>query len=314
VKITIQPGKDESVGGVQARKATGTSLSTSLGVSSESWLGQPFSSVKLGHARIAGSGSKANAYWVHDEESKQLIVVKHYKKSEAVSRKFDKESILNELLCLRAVPPHPNLCQFYGAKETRQSIYFYLEDCGRRKLDEYTKNSKMRMSETWARMISVQILQAMEALHKLNMYHNDLSNKNILISDSLKVKVIDFGNMASGNSVQVITTNVLSAFSSYERLLHLETTPEAEDVWSLGVNIFYLFFKKYPFGMAPKQFFEESRANLAENFIPDYPATSQSSPPPSPLLLDLFSKIFRRYQDRITMDELMKHKWFKLSV
>ena len=72
------------------------------------------------------------------------------------------------------------------------------------------------------------------------------------------------------------------------------------DIWALGVTLYFMAFKKYPFlGRNKEQLYESIKCSE-----PDYPTSA------SPSLIDLFKKMFIKDPfQRISLDAITIHEW-----
>ena len=67
-----------------------------------------------------------------------------------------------------------------------------MEFCGGLELFNYIV-SKKKLSEEEGASIYLQIISAIEYIHKLGIVHRDLKPENILLDDNKNIKIIDFG-------------------------------------------------------------------------------------------------------------------------
>lgn len=93
-----------------------------------------------------------------------------------------------------------------------------------------------------------QILDAIEISHSNGIIHRDLNPNNIMITEDMQVKIIDFGickinDMINSATVFTLGTN---AYSAPEVHQHSENATEKSDLYSIGAIIYYLFTGKQP--------------------------------------------------------------------
>ncbi|KAI8919917.1 kinase-like domain-containing protein [Powellomyces hirtus] len=106
------------------------------------------------------------------------------------------------------------------------------------------------MAESDIHHIFRQITSAVAYLHAHNIVHRDIKDENIVIDESLTVKLIDFGNAA------YIPRNDSDYFDRFYGTMHC-AAPEIlrgeryrgpeQDVWCLGVLLYTLAFNQTPF-------------------------------------------------------------------
>ncbi|KAJ3106166.1 hypothetical protein HDU97_006983 [Phlyctochytrium planicorne] len=107
-----------------------------------------------------------------------------------------------------------------------------------------------KMHEDAARVIFAQIADAIGYMHGRGFVHRDIKDENVIIDDSLRVKLIDFG------TARAIPTSEHDFFDDLCGTL-VYTAPEVlaggkyrgpeADVWSLGVLLFILVESTLPF-------------------------------------------------------------------
>lgn len=93
-----------------------------------------------------------------------------------------------------------------------------------------------------------QLLNAIEAAHSNGIIHRDINPNNVMVTDNIDVKVIDFGickieEMINSSTVYQLSTNL---YSAPEVHLHSENASEQSDLYSIGAVAYYLFTGKKP--------------------------------------------------------------------
>lgn len=125
-----------------------------------------------------------------------------------------------------------------------------------------------RLSEETIKKILVQVLDAVLYLFSLGIVHRDLKDENIVVDENYHIKLIDFGSASviprlrtetsDAPPTQPRTTTPLEegyferfngtlAFAGPEVIRSLRYRPSEAEVWSLGVLLYTMLFKKSPF-------------------------------------------------------------------
>jgi eukaryotic-like serine/threonine-protein kinase len=88
---------------------------------------------------------------------------------------------------------HPNVVRVFTYGEHDSSVYLVMELVEGRSLGEWLEQQGAPPSLEAVCAISTQILDALAAAHALGIVHRDLKPDNVLLTDALAVKVVDFG-------------------------------------------------------------------------------------------------------------------------
>lgn len=119
----------------------------------------------------------------------------------------------------------------------KNSLHHFLRTKTNKKLDEH---------ET--KKIFIQICKALNYCHGKNIVHRDIKLENILVDETLKVKVIDFGFSISITPDK--TLNIFCGTPSYmapEIVSKKNYKGHLTDCWSLGILLFTLLSGHFPF-------------------------------------------------------------------
>lgn len=169
------------------------------------------------------------------------------------------------------------------------------------------------LSEDVARTIFCQIVDGVDFLHKNNIAHLDLKIENIVMDEKFVLKIIDFEKSAKSDCGK--TTNLISKGTCDSRAPEVKNSVckhlYAADVYSLGIILFNLVCKTFPyrekhnirdydlFSVLGTSLFWELHHELNKNFIDSHS------------FKDLFDRMTQREpMNRITISDIKKHKWF----
>jgi len=192
------------------------------------------------------------------------------------------------------------------------------------KIDKQKFYSNKFTYERWnvINHIFIQIVLALKWLHEQNVAHLDISLENLMIAggsgNSPQVKVIDFGVAQEYSKVknpqynqwpgkpQYVAPEVAKA-SEPEKIYY---DPYLADVWTLGVCLWIMIFKQYPFTDASGTVLDRKILDtdhgdylykaMEENYL--LPMITEEA-------FDVFNKIFQPAAKRITMKGLAEHKF-----
>lgn len=145
---------------------------------------------------------------------------------------------------------HPNIISFIDAFQKDGKQFMFLEYVDGGDLEKEI-NKKARLNQCWNEestlFFFVQIVLAVEYLHRHNILHRDLKTANVLMSKNLFLKLSDFGTSESYNNMIMwdtseAVTKVGAGTPLYAapELFRSEPYSEKADMYSLGVILYCL--------------------------------------------------------------------------
>lgn len=139
--------------------------------------------------------------------------------------------------------------------EQTRHIHLIMELGGEKNLKDYLKARKNNWPNITGRSLSPEIkrlfkkiVEGVKYLHDQNIVHRDLKLMNIVLADLDSPKIVDFGFARQGLDSNFENGCGTPSYMAPE-LLGSATNKRAckADVWALGVILFYLLTKNYPF-------------------------------------------------------------------
>ena len=202
---------------------------------------------------------------------------------------------------------HNNIIKIYGSFAYKNYLYNIMPYCEGGELTQLI-NSNNYLSEKRIKEIFIQIVEGVKYIHKNNVIHRDLKPNNILFLDKEKTKVviIDFGLSGFSNGLikEVIKAGTFK-FLSPEILCRENFSSSSKiDIWALGVILYLMNFKKYPFeGNNEKEIFDK-----IENEDIKFPKKIKIKKS----LVNLFKGMFEKNpKRRIDINDKLFDLWFK---
>ena len=202
---------------------------------------------------------------------------------------------------------HNNIIKIYGSFAYKNYLYNIMPYCEGGELTQLI-NSNNYLSEKRIKEIFIQIVEGVEFIHNNNVIHRDLKPNNILFLDKEKTKVviIDFGLSGFSNGLikEVIKAGTFK-FLSPEILCRENFSSSSKiDIWALGVILYLMNFKKYPFeGNNEKEIFDK-----IENEDIKFPKEIKIKKS----LVNLFKGMFEKNpKRRIDINDKLFDLWFK---
>uniref|UniRef100_A0A8C7ZFM7 Serine/threonine-protein kinase PLK n=1 Tax=Oryzias sinensis TaxID=183150 RepID=A0A8C7ZFM7_9TELE len=249
--------------------------------------------------KVLGKGGFAKCYEMTDLSTSKVYAAKIIPHAR-VSKPHQREKIDREIELHRALN-HRHVVHFYHHFEDKENIYILLEYCSRKSLAHILKARKV-LTEPEVRYYLRQIVSGLKYLHEQEILHRDLKLGNFFVSESMELKVGDFGLAAKlepvGNRRKTIcgTPNYLSP-----EVLNKQGHGCESDIWALGCVMYTMLLGRPPF----------ETTNLKETYKcireARYSLPSSLSPQAKQLISNLLAKT---PEDRPNLDHILRHDFF----
>ncbi|CAI8606628.1 unnamed protein product [Vicia faba] len=224
-----------------------------------------------------------------------------------LTRKKEIEDVKREIMILQHLTGQPNIVEFKGAYEDRQSVHLVMELClGGELFDRITL--KGSYSEREAASIFKQIMNVVHACHFMGVMHRDLKPENFLLASKdpkAPLKATDFGSSVFIEEGKVYRELVGSAYYVAPEVLKRNYGKEI-DVWSAGIILYILLCGVPPFwAETEKGIFQAILEGKLDLESAPWPSISASAK-------DLIRKMLSYDpKKRITASDALEHPWMK---
>ncbi|ODM98540.1 Testis-specific serine/threonine-protein kinase 2 [Orchesella cincta] len=208
---------------------------------------------------------------------------------------------------------HVNFVHYYGCLENKLMKYHIFEHLSRGTLLEVLRaESAVKISDDILRKMFCQVLFAVSHLHDKDMVHRNLKLENILVSEYYDIRLqglsfLEKTTAQNRGDPQTISRTKFSLdygpkkYRSPERMKGIAFNPLLDQVWCLGVILYSMFHRKFPFTF-PEGDKEQIDKVLEHGTL--YPRVSY---PPG--LVPLFDAIFSPEERRPRTWELFDFDW-----
>jgi len=216
--------------------------------------------------------------------------------------KFNKEvNFMQKCQCENSV-------KIYDYYDTKENFIIIMELCDDN-LNELLCKKKPGFSSDEIKNILLQLNNAFKLMNKNKIAHRDLKLNNMLVkytnSEKTKYKILlcDYGesNQLLGQNFK---THAGTRYYMAPEILDGQPFTDKCDLWSLGINIYQMYFKDFPYkGIVDKEIYN--------NIISLRKTVLDKFNEKDPKLKDLLSKLLEiKEVDRISWEDYYKHPFF----
>jgi len=240
--------------------------------------------------------------------TKQKVAIKIITKSKLKNQQVE---LLKSEIDIMKVCKHPNIVLFIDHYENSEYIFIVMEYLQHGHLRQYLTKKNFAVSEKRISQIAFQIASALKYLHFYGIIHRDLKPDNVLISDigtNFTVKLMDFGlGKILGSKERTVEGYGTLCFVAPEIV---QRTPynNSVDIWSLGVTLYYIGSRTYPFDSNNDNEIAKKICYGALEF-PDNVWNKKSKEYKS-LISQCLEKDMKQ---RITIDGILNHSFIKVN-
>ncbi|KAJ0692252.1 putative protein kinase CAMK-CDPK family [Helianthus annuus] len=271
-------------------------------------LGKPFEDIRRYYTlgKELGRGQFGVTYLCTEHSSGHVYACKSILKRKLAS-KNDKEDIKREIQIMQHLSGQPNIVEFKGAYEDRQSVHLVMELCAGGELFDRII-AQGHYTEKAAAAICRQIVNVVHVCHFMGVMHRDLKPENFLLSSkdqNSMLKATDFGLSVFIEEGKVLRDIVGSAYYVAPEVLRRSYGKEI-DIWSAGVMLYILLSGVPPFwAETEKGIFDAILEGEIDFESEPWPSISRSAK-------DLVRKMLTQDpRKRITSTQVLEHPWLR---
>ncbi len=199
--------------------------------------------------KILGVGGNGTVYLGRDIKLDRPVAIKILNNSQYLS--VDGETVTRFIREARAIAKldHPNILHVYDVDRNEGCCYIIMQFIEGQTLQKFlSANGKLSILD--ALIVTMQIAQALDAVHKLDLIHRDIKPSNVMIESSGRIRVMDFGFARRIDEDQEVTqAGVYVGTPRYSSPEQCETLKidHRSDLYSLGVIFYEMLAGKVPY-------------------------------------------------------------------
>ncbi|ESO89780.1 hypothetical protein LOTGIDRAFT_74837, partial [Lottia gigantea] len=254
--------------------------------------------------KTLGQGSYATVKAAYDINRKHKVAIKIISKKKAPDDYLTK-FLPREIEIVRTLQ-HPSLVSFFQVIETTSRFFLVMECCERGDLLDAIRNMKQIPEDQaglWFRSLHDGILY----MHNRGIVHRDLKCENLLVDNSNKLRVTDFGfarRNLRGKMGEIIYSETYCGSYAYappEILKGIPYNPFLAEIWSMGVVLYTMVYGRLPFDDTDhKKLLKQTQSRII------FPAKPEVSEECRILML----KMMIKGQERVPIHNLVYDNWF----
>ena len=195
-----------------------------------------------------GMGAYGVVWKAKKRSSGEVVALK--KVFDAFHNKTDAQRTYREVMILQGLKGHSNITQLIGIirAKNNKDIYMVFKYM---KADLHAVIKSKLLKEIHFKYVIYQTLKGLKFIHSGEIIHRDLKPSNILIDESCKIQIADFGlarsiSKENGLSEEPILTEYIATrwYRAPEIVLGSQKYTKAVDVWSVGCILGEMFHGK----------------------------------------------------------------------
>lgn len=205
-----------------------------------------------------GKGGFAWCYRAIDRKNRMNFALKVISKAR-LTTPHNLEKVKREIR-LHNPLSHPNIVALLSAFDCPENVYLVLEYCAERSMVHYLRRMPQnRVNEDFTRYFMQQLILGVEYLHcQVQILHRDLKLGNLLLTESIVLKIADFGlacsfsELKSGLSCDLNGESGKKNFCGTPNYLAPEVIKKQEysiatEAWAVGCIMYAMLFGRPPF-------------------------------------------------------------------
>ena len=247
-----------------------------------------------------GYGAYGKVYKVQNIETGVYFAMKEIEKEKFEGRE---DKLLNEVEIMKKINTENSV--FINEVINKKEYLYIIMDLCECNLEDYIKRRKNSITINEIREVLIQLNNTFKIMLNKKIKYGDLKLNNILISldrlDKCLIKLSDYGSSKFNNLSNTITNTLNGTpITMAPEILNGENYSFKSDIWSLGIIIYFMLNKKYPYN-----------GKNEVTLLKDINSGKRLKLSNDDKLNDLINKMLKiNINERISWDEYFNHPFF----
>ena len=207
---------------------------------------------------IIGEGGFGTVYLAMDHSLSRKVALKEYRPAALATRTGHTvvlrsqrhaeafaaglKSFINEARTLARFD-HPALVRVYRFWQENGTAYMAMPLVSGRTLTSFVRESRAQIDEAWLHQVAGPLMDAVEALHGVQIFHRDIAPDNILIQSNGAPVLLDFGaaRQIVSEMTQALTVILKPGYAPVEQYAEDEMMKQGPwtDIYALGAILHF---------------------------------------------------------------------------
>ena len=201
--------------------------------------------------RVLGRGAFGKVNLACHKISEHLVAIKSIEKKVLRNEKEQKRRVMQEMAILKQ-SGHDSVVRMYDSFETSKHICFVMELCQGGDLLSYVRKRR-KLKEDNAKYLLRMLIEGLDYIHtKKFVVHRDIKLDNILLDQSGRIKICDFGvsRQVTSEKEHMHEQCGTPAYIAPEIIRDRGYKGFKSDMWSAGVCLYVMLVGTVPFRAA----------------------------------------------------------------